>query len=259
MQYVSFDALAWMLMAYFVIRLLRTEDPRWWIAIGASIGFGLMSKYSIVFLVAGLLAGMVLTDARRYFRSRWFWYGVATALLIFLPNIIWQAQHAFISLDFLKHIHARDIRIGRTKNFLPEQLNLTLLGLPLVLAGLYFYLIAPAGKRFRTVGWMYIVPLVLFTIAKGRSYYLAAAYPMLYAGGSVRGEQWLASMKRGWANTVRVLGWTALLADIALVSAIALPLGAVNSNWWKFASKINGDFVEEIGWPELVQTVAQIR
>ena len=64
---------------------------------------------------------MVLTDARRYFRSRWFWYGVAAALLIFLPNIIWQAQHGFISLDFLKHIHARDIRIGRTKNFLPER------------------------------------------------------------------------------------------------------------------------------------------
>jgi len=56
-----------------------------------------------------------------------------------------------------------------------------------------------------------------------------------------------------------VVAWTALLADIALVAAIALPLGTVNSNWWNFASKINGDFVEEIGWPELVQTVAQIR
>ena len=53
--------------------------------------------------------------------------------------------------------------------------------------------------------------------------------------------------------------WAALLADIALVSAITLPIGAVNSNWWNFASKINGDFVEEIGWPELVQTAAQIR
>ena len=58
MQYVSFDALAWMLTAYFVIRLLRTEDPRWWIADGeASIGFGLMSKYSIVFLVAACSPG----------------------------------------------------------------------------------------------------------------------------------------------------------------------------------------------------------
>ncbi len=259
MQYVSFDALAWMLTAYFVIRLLRTEDPRWWIAIGASIGFGLMAKYSIVFLVAGMLVGMLLTDARRYFRTKWLWYGVATALLIFLPNIIWQAQHGFITLDFLKHIHARDVRIGRTKNFLPEQLNLTLLALPLVLAGLYFYLIAPAGKLFRTMGWMYLVPLVLFTIAKGRSYYLAAAYPMLYAGGSVWGERWLASMKRRWANVVRGLVWAALLTDIAIVAFVTLPMAPVNSKHWEVASKINGDLVEEIGWPELVQTVAQIR
>lgn len=259
MQYVSFDYLAWLMTAYFFIRLLRSEDPRWWIAIGAAIGFGLMSKYSIVFLLAGLLVGMLLTDVRRYFRSKWFWYGVATALLIFLPNVIWQAQHSFISLDFLKHIHERDVRIGRTQNFIPQQWNFLLLAAPLFFAGLYFYLIAPAGKRFRAVAWMYLVPLVLFVIARGRSYYLAAAYPMVFAAGSVWGEQWLASMKRSWANAVRVLAWIALLADIAIVSAIVLPIEAVNSNWWKFSIVINGDLVEEIGWPELVQTVAQIR
>jgi hypothetical protein len=109
------------------------------------------------------------------------------------------------------------------------------------------------------VAWMYLVPLVLFVIARGRSYYLAAAYPMVFAAGSVWGEQWLASMKRSWANAVRVLAWIALLTDIAIVSAIVLPIEAVNSNWWKFSTVINGDFVEEIGWPELVQTVAQIR
>lgn len=258
MQYVSFDYLAWVATAYFTIKLLRSENPRWWIAIGASIGFGLMSKYSIVFFVAGLLV-VVLTDARRYFRSKWFWYGVAMAIVIFLPNVIWQAQHGFITLEFLKHIHARDIRIGRTQNFLPEQRNFLLLAFPLFLAGMYFYLIAPAGKRFRAVGWMFIVPLVLFVIAKGRSYYLAAAYPMTFAAGSVWGEQWLATMKRGWANTVRVATWAALLCDVVIVGAIVLPIGKVNSRWWNFAVQNNGDLVEEIGWPELVQTVAQIR
>jgi 4-amino-4-deoxy-L-arabinose transferase-like glycosyltransferase len=259
MQYVSFDYLAWVMTAYFFIRLLRTENPRWWIAIGAAIGFGLMSKYSIVFFVAGMLAGMALTDARRYFLSKWFWYGAAIAFVIFLPNVIWQAQHSFISLDFLKHIHARDVRIGRTDNFIPEQRNFLLLAAPLFLAGLYFYLIGPAGKRFRAVAWMYIVPLILFIIAKGRSYYLAAAYPMMFAAGSVWGEQWLAGMKRGWANVVRALAWIALLTDIAIVAFITLPIAPVNSKHWNVASKINGDLVEEIGWPELVQTVAQIR
>ncbi len=259
MQYVSFDYLAWVLTAYFFIRLLKTEDPRWWTAIGAGIGFGLMSKYSIVFFVAGLLVGMLLTSARRYLLSKWFWVGVGVAFLIFLPNFLWQVQHGFISIDFLKHIHARDVRIGRTENFLPGQLNLILLAFPLCLAGLYFYFVAGAGRRFRTVGWMYVVPLLLFVIGKGRAYYLGAAYPMLYAGGAVWGEQWLASMKRGTANLVRALAWVALLADVVLMSALFLQIAPVNSSWWKFAIKSNGDFVEEIGWPELVRIVAQIR
>jgi hypothetical protein len=33
----------------------------------------------------------------------------------------------------------------------------------------------------------------------------------------------------------------------------------VNSRWWNFAAGINGDLVEEIGWPELVATVTAIR
>jgi 4-amino-4-deoxy-L-arabinose transferase-like glycosyltransferase len=37
-QYVSFDNLWWVLLAYQVIRLLKSEDPRWWLGIGAVIG-----------------------------------------------------------------------------------------------------------------------------------------------------------------------------------------------------------------------------
>ena len=184
---------------------------------------------------------------------------MAISIVLFLPNVIWQARHNFISLDFLSYIHARDIRIGRTKGFLPDQLKLTLLALPLWVAGLHFYLVSGAGKRFRMLGWMYIVPLLLFIAAQGRGYYLAAAYPMLYAAGSVWGEQRLATMRQGWANLVRGVVWTALLADIALVGAIALPVAPVNSRLWQFASKINGDLREELGWQELVETVAQIR
>jgi MFS family permease len=259
MQYVSFDYLFWVLTAYFVLRLLKSENPRWWLAIGCAIGLGMMSKYSMPFLVAGLLVGILLTPARRYLSNKWLWFGVAVSLLIFLPNLLWQIQHNFISLDFLKYIHARDIRIGRAKNFLPGQLELTLLAFPLALAGLYFCLFSLAGRRYRILGWMYIVPLLIFLIAKGRFYYLAATYPMLYAAGSVWGEQWLASLGRTAANAIRVLAWTALLADVALAGAVGLPLARVNSPWWDFAVKINGDLREEIGWPELVQTVAKIR
>ena len=48
-SYTSFDQLSWILVAYFVTRLLKSEDPRWWLAVGASIGLGMMARYSIAF------------------------------------------------------------------------------------------------------------------------------------------------------------------------------------------------------------------
>jgi len=259
MQYVSFDYLSSVLTAYFIVRLLKSGDPRWWLAVGSAIGLGMMSKYTMLFFVAGVVAGLLATPARRYLASRWLWYGVALSLLIFLPNALWQFRHGFISLDFLQHIHARDVRIGRTQGFLPDQLKLMLLSFPLAATGLYFLLLSRAGARFRMLGWMYIVPLLLFIVAKGRWYYLAPAYPMLYAAGSVWGENWLASLSRLRAGIVRRLAWSALALDAVLFAAIAIPMAPVNSPWWNFAVKNNGDLREEIGWPELVQTVAHLR
>ena len=259
MQYVSFDYLCWVLGAYFMARLLVSGDPRWWLAIGAAIGFGMLSKYTMGVFAVGIVAGVILTDARKYLRCKWLWYGVALSILIFLPNLLWQAQNHFISVDFLKHIHERDVRQGRTQNFLPDQLKMTLLAFPLCLAGLYYCFFAPAGKRLRAIGWMFVVPLLLFVILKGRVYYFAAAYPMVYAAGSVWGETWLGSLHRGWATALRAVALLVLAVDIVIAAALALPLAPVHSKWWDVASKVQGDFVEEMGWPELVETVAQIR
>ena len=258
MQYVSFDYLCWVLVSYFVVRLLKNDDPRWWWAIGAAIGLGMESKYTMGFFVIAIVAAVVLTPGRKYLASKWLWIGVALSILVFLPNLIWQAQHHFVSLDFLSHIHKRDVGEGRADGLFAQQLQLTLLATPLALAGLWFYLVAAGGRRYRMLGWMYVVTLVLFALAKGRWYYMAGAYPILYAGGAVWGEQCLASMKRGWAGAVRGAAWVALACDAALVFAIALPSAPVNSPRWKFAAKNNGDLVEELGWPELTAEVARI-
>jgi 4-amino-4-deoxy-L-arabinose transferase-like glycosyltransferase len=259
MQYVSFDYLFWVLAAYFVVRLLNSDDPRWWLAIGCSVGFGMLSKYTMGFFALGIAGSVLLTQTRKHLASKWLWIGVALSILVWLPNVLWQAQNHFISLDFLRAIHERDVRIGRTQGFLREQLKLTLLSTPLCIAGLYFYMLSKAGSRFRMLGWMYVVPLLLFAVAKGRWYYLAGAYPMLYAAGSVWLEQWLRSVGKGWAGAMRVFIGTALAADIILLALIAIPMAQVNSALWKFASKNNGDLVEELGWPELVQAVVKIR
>jgi len=219
----------------------------------------MLSKYTMGVFVVGIVAGVLFTSARGYLKSPWLWLGVALSILIFLPNFLWQAQNHFISADFLKHIHQRDVLQGRTKDFLPQQLKMTLLAFPLCLAGLSYLMLVPAGKRLRAIAWMFFVPLLLFVVLKGREYYFAGAYPMVYAAGSVWGERWIATLSRGWANLLRGAALLALTADIAIISAVAMPLAPVNSDWWKVSSKVQNDFVEEIGWPELAETVAQVR
>ncbi len=121
-QYTTFDYMWWVLIAYFTIRLLKSENPRWWLAIGARCVPGLLeTKYAIVFYIAGVLAGVVLTRARRYLVSPWFWAGIAVALIIFLPNFIWQVRHDFIPYHFLQHIHVRDVGEGRADGFIQGQ------------------------------------------------------------------------------------------------------------------------------------------
>jgi len=153
-QYVSFDYLWWVVIAYLVIRLLKSEDPSWWLGIGAFIGIGMMTKYTIAIFVTGLVGGFLITRIRRQVNSPWLWGGVALSLLIFLPNMIWQMNHNFISLEFLNSIHARDVEIGRTQGYLVEQFVVSSnpFTIPLWIAGLYFYFFKPAGARYRMLG-----------------------------------------------------------------------------------------------------------
>jgi hypothetical protein len=258
MQYVSLDFLAWVLTAYFVIRLLKTEDPRWWLAIGAGIGFGLLSKYSMCFFAAGIVVGLLFTGARRYLKCRWLWFGVAVALIMFLPNLLWQVQHQFVSLDLLRFIHARDVRRGDVSGFLPDQLRNTFL--PLVLAGLYFYLFSRHGARFRMVGWIYVTTLLILLLAKAKGYYLYPAYPMIWAAGAVWAEGWLTNMRRSAAVTIWSITWTLVALSAIATVAFFLPVAPVNSRWFEISLAAGqSEFRAEFGWQEMVQEIARIR
>jgi len=259
-QYVAFDYLWWVLIAYCSLRLLNSGNPRWWLAIGVVAGLGLLTRYTIGFFLAALAVGVLLTSARRWLTSRWLWGGVALASLIWLPNLVWQVQHGFISVEFLSAIHARDIALGRTRGYLLEQLYVTAnpVTLPLWATGLWFYLLAPSGRSYRLLGWLYVVSFLLLWVVQGRSYYLGPAYPMLLSAGAVVVDRWLAARGVTPARVGRGITWLGLAVACAVGAALSLPIAPVQSALWSVASTVQDNFVEEIGWPDLVQTVAGI-
>jgi hypothetical protein len=256
-QYSTFDYLWWVLIAYCVIRLLKSDDARWCVAIGVVVGLGLMTKYTMAFYLAGILGGLVLTQARRFLGSKWFWIGIGLAFLICLPNLIWQARHDLISLHFLQSIHKRDVGQGRADGFWRNQflINANLASTPLWIAGLIFLF---RDRRYRMLAWMYVIPLVVFAVTKARSYYLGAAYPMLLAMGAVAGERWVGSLRRGWRWTVEAVLFTGIAVCGVYIALVIIPWAA-SGRLMEFALARNGDLREEIGWDDLVRTVAGVR
>jgi hypothetical protein len=205
---------------------------------------------------------VLFRSARRYLRSPWLWAGAGLALLIFLPNLIWVAQHNFITLVKLASVHARDVRIGWTRSFLPDQLYVSVHIVTIVfwVNGLLFFFRMPDGRRYRPLGWMFAVPFLLFLVTQGRGYYMAPAYPMLIAAGVTLADR----RRRSYSQEGRItLNWWVFcsLASGGLIAlALATPIAPFGSVWWRMADSMgSGNFREEIGWPELVQTLATVR
>src|SRR5215469_1742926 len=259
-QYVSFDYLWGVTVTYLLVRLLKSDDSRWWLPIGAVLGFGMQTRYTMGFLVLGIVGAVLLTSERRFLKSGWLWAGVGLSVLIFLPNLIWQAQHHFISLDFLSHLHARDLRQGRYQGFYREQ-PLTCVNVAtalLALLGLWFFLLHQEGRRYRFLGWTFIVTFALFAIAGARSYYTAPIYPMLIASGSALLGIWLSRVRPAWSRVAFGAQWTAILAGGVVFSLLVLPVTPIGSSIWNITSKMHDQFREETGWPDLALAVVGV-
>jgi 4-amino-4-deoxy-L-arabinose transferase-like glycosyltransferase len=126
---------------YAVAKVHRTEHGAWWLGVGLAAGLGLLSKYTALFLGAGVLVWLVLSPgARRWFLSPWPYLGGAVALLVFLPNLLWNQSHGWMTFAF---------QFGRiaeghfTLRFLFE-----FLGAQIVLASPFLFALAALGLAF---------------------------------------------------------------------------------------------------------------
>ncbi len=182
-------------------------------------------------------------------------------MVIVLPNLIWLLQYGFPSVDFLRSIHARDVKIRRTDDFHNFQFLVCASGATILLwmRGLYEVTIGKWGQDYRIIGWIFVVSLVFFIISKGRFYYLGQAYPIILSTGTAR------LLCKASTNMKQLSIWSRVLLPGVLILvgifnlAVSMPLAPVGSAWFNFAHEINGELAEEVGRLELVQEVARIR
>jgi Dolichyl-phosphate-mannose-protein mannosyltransferase len=220
----------WMGCAYCVILAIKRGDPRYWLWFGVMAGIGMEEKYSIALFAFGIFVGLLLTHQRRVFLNRWIWLGGLAAFLIFLPNLLWNIDHHWPFLELMHNIRAegRDVVLPLGPYFFQQTLLLNPLTAPIWITGLAALFVSTRLKRYRVLGWSYLVCYSVFFLLHGKSYYLAPIYPMLLAAGAVVIESALIDPRSpaGESLTRRGLGWVkpAIVTVLLLSGAYLLPV-----------------------------------
>src|ERR1700683_4904613 len=275
----AFEPLFWTGCAFLLVRMTNTGNSRLWLAFGAVAGLGLENKYSIAVFAFALLAGLLLTAQRKLLFTPWLLAGGGLALLIFLPNLMWNIQHHWPFLELMRNIRAsgRDVVLTPVAFLGQQVLLMTPSSLPFWLAGLGFFLFSAAGKSYRAFGWAFVITIGFFLLAHGKNYYSAPAYPMVLAAGGLAGELLLRARRfdlhPGWRRRAEAGGFGWVVAGIAPLLPVTLPVLPVDtflryqehlpfaiprSEHSHIGAALPQHFADEFGWPEMVAAVARV-
>jgi hypothetical protein len=217
----AFEPLFWMGCVYILIRIVRSGDGRLWIGFGLIAGLGIQNKHSTLLFGFALAFALLLSPQRREWLKPWIWLGGLAAFLVFLPNLVWQLQHGFPTLEDLGNVQSTGKNvILNPLEFLSQQVFLLHpLLLPFWVAGLGAFL-AGNLRRMRVLGTTYLILLLTMMLLKAKNYYLAPVYPMLFAAGAVAIEDWLAGLE---FSRNRIWPKVAIVSYIGIMAAIAVP------------------------------------
>ena len=246
----AYEFLAWTFMALFTVRVGRTGDQRWWLAFGLAAGLGVADDHSAAFFAIAIVIGILLSGGRRFLQNRWFAAGALIAIVFEIPDLWWQAQHGWATIAMTQALNGENGGAGNIAVFIIGQLTLVSLAMIVVwVIGLRF-LWRSRQPMWRALAWAWGLLFVIFAITTGsKTYYLAAAYVPLLAGGAVAIDGWLA------ARPGRLRG---LLLATALTTAVSVPivLPVLPASDIAWTYKTNQTLGETVGWPQLVRTVA---
>jgi hypothetical protein len=267
----SFEVLAFTAASYALVRYLQTHRPGYLYALGAAIGLGLLNKYTMLFYAAALLAGLLLTPQRRLLASRHLWGAAGLALLLWLPNLLWQWLHGLPVRHHMALLHDSQLVHVSAADFWKDQL---LMCFPVVWvwgAGLLALLRARSFRQYRAVGWLWVAGLLILTVLHGKSYYSLGYYPVLLPFGAVWLEQWVARRwhPRAWRPALLALPVLLMLPLLPFLFTLYPPdyMRRIGQNYqrlgllrWEDGTEhvLPQDYADMRGWQELADQVWQV-
>lgn len=264
-----FEPLFWTGAGLLAITLVRTDNARLWVYFGLVVGLGLQNKHSMGFFAAALVFG-VLATRPRLLATRWFWIGVGAAGVLFLPNVIWQIDHGWPTVEF-----ARNAQAWKNVAMSPLEFLAALLvfhhpaAAPLWIGGATALVVHPSLRRYRALAITFVLLFVLFILQRGKPYYLSPLVPMLAAAGAVAFEA--AAANRGLRRATRVYAGVLVIAGLVTLPLFlpvlpidrylryAAPFGLTEVRMERHGpTELPQWLADRFGWREMVAEVARV-
>jgi hypothetical protein len=270
-QPVSFNQLIWVVLLATSIYAFKHNRLRYWNWVGLAAGIGLMTKYSVLLLLFSLFIGTLVSKrTRKVYLTRGPYIAAFIALIIFLPNLIWQIQHNFPVAAHMRALASSQLAHVRPFSYLSDQLLMHIAGSLVWISGLLFLMISDLARQWRFIGWTYIILTVLLLILGGKSYYSLGIYPLLFVFGGLALEKWITPWR------IRTFIAAFIIATNLPFTPYALPVlsleklekycqfmsDQVNLNGpitWEDGRKrsIPQDYADMHGWEEIVQKTSR--
>jgi hypothetical protein len=264
LQPVSFDQFFWLLSAYFIIKILKTHQLKYWIYIFLIWAIGFLNKYLIAAYASSFLIALLFTKERKLIFTKQFLIGAVTGILTISPNIIWQYNHNWPVLNHLKELHDNQLVNVSSLGFIIDQLAMNYPGLFVWGFGLILFISRKTERKFITVSLASLLAILILLLSHGKSYYTLGLYPILFAAGGYLIEKYGSIGFRRFAiyftiiSAIPLIPFSLPILNFNHLESYTSIFGGLTNRWEDGkVHNIPQDYADMTGWRELGQEVAK--
>ncbi len=187
----SIDIFLWSLAIYFLIKLQKTQETKYWILLGFAMGFALLNKIGMLWFGFGLLLSLILTSDRKWLTTKWPYLTGIIALTMFSPYLVWNALNDWPTLEFIRNT-AGKYESQSQLTFLSGQFLINNPSNLIVwIAGIIWLIKKRKDTAPRSLAVIFLTILAILLInGNTKPEYLAQIFSVLFIGGAILVEEW---------------------------------------------------------------------
>ncbi|MEM0576721.1 glycosyltransferase family 39 protein [Flavobacterium polysaccharolyticum] len=266
----SFDVLCWTTLYFLIIQYFQTESPKWLYMSAVVFALGFLNKYTIVFLLLGLIPAILCTEQRKIFTQKAFYFSILLGVLLIAPNLYWQIQNDFPVIWHIKELSDTQLVNVDRMDFFKAQITYFIGSFIVLLAAIYALVFYTPYRKLKAFSLAIVLTLLVLAYFKAKGYYAIGLYPIYIAFGAVFLSNTLhQKWKNYWQPALMVLPLLFFILMYQVVFPNKSPEYILNHQEkyqklgllrWEDGKDhpLPQDFADMLGWKELASKVDSV-